>query len=1675
MKQLSTLSNTILKANLVLLIVLFIAPVFGQKESKEQSFKSKNIENVFTHRAVTPQEMTERASHHPYMKGEIVVAIELQESKSSAMVKVRDYEWSQLFGSNEVKPMAYLMTKELQANQSVSLVHLSLPDGLNVFDAMNLLDGQAGVLWSSPNFYFEGDPREIVPNDPSYGSQYHHPLMQNDLAWDITYGSSNIMLGITDDGVETTHSDLSTNIWVNPGEIPGNGIDDDNNGYIDDVNGWDFSGGNNDPNPNSTGNDHGTHVAGICAGRTNNSIGIAGVSGHSKILPIQFYAGGGSWTAAVCNASFTYAADNGANVVNTSYNINGFVGDPVFTAGMQYMHDNGVLHFNSAGNGNELNPARQAFHQTLLTVSTDASDIRSSFSNYGTGCDISAPGSSVYSTVTSNGYGTKSGTSMAAPNAAGAAALIWSANPSWNSYQVAAQLLATADDIDPVNPAYAGLLGSGRVNTYQALTANIGAPIVKSLEGMPDEGSTVAPDVVTDFTVSFSQVMDPATVNNILNFELSGAGPDNIFGNGDDVLYNLTTSTTYQLGTNFLTYNITGPPFISGLHRLRLVSGGLANPHGTALDGDENGTGGDDFIRNFTIASAAGCISTYPYTQNFDSWLTSSPAFSCTADGSITFSDNWTNVTGDNIDWDILTGATGSTGTGPSSDHTSGSGNYLYTESSSCYGNTGEITSPCFDLSVISNPELTFWYHMYGSSMGTLSVQVSTDGGSSWSADLWTLSGDKGNSWFSSGIVSLNSYTSQTNVIVRWTGTTGSSYTSDMAIDDVTVDGTVAGPPVANFTADDTTPAIGQTVNFTDASSGVPTSWAWSFSPTTISYVGSTTSGSQNPQVQFNASGYYTVTLTATNGNGSSAPETKIDYILVGTPGNWTGNTSTAWGAGTNWETLTVPGISDDVTIPASAPNWPTYSGNLELGTQCLDITMEGSSEMTVTGDLTIPSGRSFTCNGANILHVVGDWINAGTFVPGTSTVEFNGTSNSNISLSKSGKGTVEVLNENFDGGSVPSGWAINNSSTTVIWNIDATPNPPGYYSAGYSLNYNDGTDFNDGGANNGTVTTNAIDNSGATSTTVSFYYQLGTEGNANWDWVLIQILDASDNSLLQSIGGDGTSIPDISTWTLYTITGDATVIATPSIKLRFIFTTDDGQFNTSFGWFIDDLKVEKFVPSLPFYHVIDNKSGGGEVITGTNININGNLTVKPGAYLTNNSGNTVDITGDILLEAEATGMASYLDNGTTTVSGNTYVEQHISAGAWHLVSSPVTGAQSGVYEGLFLYEWLEPTGVFLNIVPLTTTLDVAKGYYAWSLGNASSPTDVTFTGNLNTGNKNPTLTYNPASYTPPDLPGWNLEGNPYPSALVWDNTWSQSSLDPTVYVFDAAGSGNWLIYNYSPGATGNTLPNAEIPPTQGFYVKANAASPSPSMTIPNNNRVHTTNDFYKTTQANGDVLEIDVTSNVNTYSDRIFVVINDNATNNFDSEYDAYKLKGIADAPQLYTVDTDENELSVNTIPPVESSSTIPLNLEVGIEATYKLSLAEINGFDGTPVYLEDLQTNTIVNMKSLSVFKFAATPDDNPNRFLLHFGYHETPPIVSGNSSEDFMVYSYNKTIVINAVEQFSGEVKVYDILGREILSDRVNEIFYQEYQVNKQSGYYVVKVHNEGNIFTEKVFIK
>lgn len=583
----------------------------------------KLTEKIFSKGAISFEEMSARAANHPYLAGEIVVAVEFNLPKKEVASALTKKDWPKLMAKTGVIARTILVKQE-SANRSVALVLLKTNQESDVFVLMKTANALPDVIWSSPNFYYPGDPREVVPSDPSFGSQYHHNLMDNDLTWNITYGTAAMKIGITDDGVDLYHPDLSPNVWINTGEIAGNGIDDDGNGYIDDRNGWDFSNANNNPSPEGT-DAHGTHVAGIAAARTNNGIGVAGVCGQCTIVPLQFYGGAIPWTATLIAETYAYAADNGVKVLSTSYNIDGFVGDPVFLAGLNYMYDAGVLHFNSAGNNSEANPPRQIFTHSLFVASTDATDTKSGFSNYGTGIDISAPGSSILSTLPSNTYGNNSGTSMATPNASGAAALIWSVNPGWSREQVAAALLANADNIDATNPAYVGLIGTGRVNTFKAVTNTIAPPKIKAINGIPAEGETVTAGSLGSITIQFNQLMDPATANNISNYQFLYAGANSVFGDGDDVIIPLTTTEVYRIGTNSQNFQVDNSLFTCGNYRFMLISGGLKNPFNSLLDGNGDGTGGDNFIRNFSIGNL------YYTDADGDGYGTGSGVYQCTA------------------------------------------------------------------------------------------------------------------------------------------------------------------------------------------------------------------------------------------------------------------------------------------------------------------------------------------------------------------------------------------------------------------------------------------------------------------------------------------------------------------------------------------------------------------------------------------------------------------------------------------------------------------------------------------------------------------------------------------------------------------------------------------------------------------------------------------------------------------------------------------------------------------------------------------------------------------------------------------------------------------------------------------------------------------------------------
>jgi len=320
------------------------------------------------------------------------------------------------------------------------------------------------VEWVEPNYVIELD---VVPDDPYY-VPYQWPYLANmemEAAWDITQGDPSIVVAVIDTGIDFGHTDLAGAFWQNSGEMPGNDLDDDGNGYVDDVQGWDFFGDDNDP---SDEHGHGTHVSGIVAARTGNSLGMAGIAGQATIMPLGIFHPDGFGTYADLIEAIVYATDNGARVINMSLGAVSYsLGEE---AAVNYAWDHGVILFGAAGN--EANDAMHypSAHEHVVGVSSvNHNDTRSSFSSYGDFVALSAPGSSILSTIRGSGYGWMSGTSMATPQVSGLAALILARNPTLTNAEVRSILETTVDDLG--DPGWDRYFGYGRVNGRKALEA----------------------------------------------------------------------------------------------------------------------------------------------------------------------------------------------------------------------------------------------------------------------------------------------------------------------------------------------------------------------------------------------------------------------------------------------------------------------------------------------------------------------------------------------------------------------------------------------------------------------------------------------------------------------------------------------------------------------------------------------------------------------------------------------------------------------------------------------------------------------------------------------------------------------------------------------------------------------------------------------------------------------------------------------------------------------------------------------------------------------------------------------------------------------------------------------------------------------------------------------------
>jgi subtilisin family serine protease len=332
------------------------------------------------------------------------------------------------------------------------------------------------IEFIEPNYIFRA---EEIPDDPMFdqlwglrntGQTGGTPGadIQATTAWDIFTGTTDVLVAIIDTGVDYTHPDLAANIYSNPSEIPGNGIDDDGNGFVDDVRGWDFVNDDNDP---ADDNGHGTHVAGTIGALGDNGIGVTGVNWHVSILPVKFLNAGGSGTTADAVSCVEYATMMQARVTNNSWGGGGY--SEALRQAILEANNAEILFVAAAGNSasnNDLQPHYPSSYDLpniIAVAATNHYDALAGFSCYGvTSVDLAAPGETILSCAPGGFYATKDGTSMATPHVVGVCALVMGLHPNISAAEAKELVLSSTDPL----PSLAGqVLTGGRLNAFRAI------------------------------------------------------------------------------------------------------------------------------------------------------------------------------------------------------------------------------------------------------------------------------------------------------------------------------------------------------------------------------------------------------------------------------------------------------------------------------------------------------------------------------------------------------------------------------------------------------------------------------------------------------------------------------------------------------------------------------------------------------------------------------------------------------------------------------------------------------------------------------------------------------------------------------------------------------------------------------------------------------------------------------------------------------------------------------------------------------------------------------------------------------------------------------------------------------------------------------------------------------
>jgi serine protease len=480
----------------------------------------------------------------------------------------------------------------------LGLYQVNLREGVSVGQAISTFSGANGVVFVEPDYTLGV---QLTPNDTNYTNGSLWGLNNTgqsggtadaDIdapeAWDTARGTGATIVAVIDSGVDYNHPDLNANMWRNPNETASDGIDNDNNGFVDDVFGADFA--NNDGNPMDD-NNHGTHVAGTIGAVGNNGLAVTGVAWTTRIIALKFLSasGGGSTSNAI--RAIDYAINNGAKILNNSWGGGGY--SLSLDQAIQRARNAGVIFVAAAGNSSSNNdatanyPSNYAVNNVVAVASTTRTDGLSSFSSYGaTTVDLGAPGSNILSTTPNNTYSTFSGTSMATPHVAGALAVFWDANPSLTYDQVIQKLFQS---VDPIASLAGKTVTGGRLNLKKLLDLGGGSPPPPpppaDVAGARITASVFAGQVANSFDrvrLTFNEAINAASFTTADIVTLVGPGGVAIAPTG----ISLVSGTNNQFDVSFATQSGVGGYSIT-------VGPGILDLAGNGMDQNQNGVNGE--------------------------------------------------------------------------------------------------------------------------------------------------------------------------------------------------------------------------------------------------------------------------------------------------------------------------------------------------------------------------------------------------------------------------------------------------------------------------------------------------------------------------------------------------------------------------------------------------------------------------------------------------------------------------------------------------------------------------------------------------------------------------------------------------------------------------------------------------------------------------------------------------------------------------------------------------------------------------------------------------------------------------------------------------------------------------------------------------------------------------